>query len=72
MYLVSGRLEVFQDGDRCALEAGGAVLMKAGQSHAYRNVGEQDVRALGFFAAPRGEIGVEDLPFPEEISDWIR
>ena len=71
VYVVSGQMEVFQNGSRCILEPGDAVLMKPGQPHAYRNIGTEDLRILGFFAAPRGKIDVENLPLPEEISDWV-
>ena len=71
VYVVSGQMEVFENGSRCVLEPGDAVLMKPGQPHAYRNIGTEDLRVLGFFAAPRKKIDGENLPLPEEISDWV-
>jgi quercetin dioxygenase-like cupin family protein len=71
LYIVSGKAENFQHGSRQVLEAGDAILIKSGESHAIRNVGAEDLRVLGFVATPGDGIGaVENLPFPEAISDW--
>jgi len=71
VYVLSGEIEVFQEGSFCVLKPGDAALMKPGHPHAYRNLGDQDARVLGFFAAPGGRIDGEDLALPEEISHWI-
>jgi oxalate decarboxylase/phosphoglucose isomerase-like protein (cupin superfamily) len=68
VYVVSGQLEAFHDGTCRVLAPGETVLMKAGQPHAYRNWGDEDLHVLAFFAAPGGEIDGEDLPMPEAIS----
>ena len=71
LYIVSGKAENFQDGERCVLKPGEAILIKSGQSHAIKNVGDEDLRLMGFVAAPQGEGGsVKNLPLPAEISDW--
>ena len=40
LYTVSGQAEVFQGGERCILEPGDALLMKSGQSHVIRSIGD--------------------------------
>jgi uncharacterized cupin superfamily protein len=72
LYILSGKAEHFQDGDRCLLGPGDAVLVKSGQSHAIRNPGDEDLRYLVVFAAvTEGERGsVQNLPLPDGISDW--
>ena len=71
IYVVSGKAENFQGGNRQVLEAGDAILTKSGETHAVRNVGAGDLRVLGFVAPPGDDIGaVENLPLPEAISDW--
>ena len=69
VYVVSGKMENFQDGNRCILEPGDAILVKSGQAHATRNVGDEDLKVLGCYA-PRKGSSSETLPLPEEISDW--
>ena len=69
LYRVSGKAENFQDGSRCILEPGDAMLVKSGQAHALRNAGDQDLKILGCIAPLEG-LSVETLPFPDEISDW--
>ena len=69
IYVVSGKAENYQDGGRCILEAGDAILTKSGQAHAVRNIGDEDLKVL-ISAAPREGVSVENLPLPDEISDW--
>ena len=71
VYVVSGKMENFQDGSRCILEAGDAILVKSGQAHAVRNVGDEDLKVLGSIA-PRKGLSVENLTLPDEISDWAK
>jgi quercetin dioxygenase-like cupin family protein len=72
LYVLSGTAEHFQDGERCLLEPGDAVLVKSGQAHAIRNPGDEDLRYLVVFAAvsdaERGS--VQNLPLPEALADW--
>ena len=72
LYILSGTAEHFQNGERCLLGPGHAVLVKSGQAHAIRNPGDEDLRYLVVFTAvsdaERGS--VENLPLPEELSDW--
>ena len=76
VYILSGRMEHFQDGERCILEAGDAALVKSGQAHALRSAGDGDCRVLEFFylEPPGGDLDlgstVTVLPLPEAISDW--
>jgi quercetin dioxygenase-like cupin family protein len=70
-YILSGKAEYFQDGKREVLEAGDAMLVKSGESHAVRNIGDEDLHGLGFFVAPKDDIGIiVDLPLPKQVSDW--
>ncbi len=71
VYVLSGQVEVFQEGSCCVLGPGETALMEPGHPHAYRNSGDQDARVLGFFASPGGQIDGEDLALPEEITHWI-
>ena len=71
LYVLAGRAENYQDGERCILEPGDALLTKSGQAHAVRNIGDGDLRLLEFNAAVAGEKRSGTLlPLPEEISDW--
>lgn len=76
MYILSGKAEHFQEGERCILEAGDAILVKSGQAHAIRNVGDEDCRLLEFLYVEVREGDLDPgstltvLPLPEAISDW--
>lgn len=70
LYVASGEAENFQKGERCTLRPGDAILVKSGQAHALRNIGDEDLRFLGFLAVPGGESAVSNLPLPEAISGW--
>ncbi|MBN2405763.1 MAG: cupin domain-containing protein [Coriobacteriia bacterium] len=71
LYIVSGKAENFQDGNRYVLGAGDAILVKSGQAHAVRNTGDEDLEVLGFVAAPGGDIAAfQNLPLPDAIADW--
>jgi len=70
LLVVSGKAENFQDGNRCILDPGDAILIKSGQAHAIRNAGDEDLKILGFFAPLKALASVENLPLPDEISDW--
>ena len=70
LYIVSGKAENFQDGERCTLEPGDAILVKSGQAHAIKNIGDEDLVVLGFGVSPGARGAVSNLPRPEEISDW--
>ena len=70
LLVVSGKAENFQDGNRCILDPGDAILTKSGQAHAVRNAGDEDLKILGFFAPLEALASVENLPLPDEISDW--
>jgi len=68
IYIISGRAENYMAGAKQILEAGDALLVKAEQCHAIRNIGEGTLEVIGFAAAPGGDsIGsVEALPDHEE------
>lgn len=71
LYMLSGRAESYQGGERCILEPGDAMLSKPGQAHAIRNIGDVDLRLLEFNAAVAGKKRDHTLlPLPEAISDW--
>jgi quercetin dioxygenase-like cupin family protein len=71
LYVLSGKAENYQEGERYIVEAGAAMLTKSGQAHAVRNVGDGDLHLLEFNAAVGGqERSGTLLPLPEEISDW--
>lgn len=76
LYMLSGRLETFQDGELTVLEAGDALLVKSGSSHALRSVGDEPCRALEltFIEVTGDDVDLEStvtwLPLPEEIADW--
>jgi quercetin dioxygenase-like cupin family protein len=70
LYVVSGKAENYQDGERCTLEPGDAILVKSGQAHAVKNIGHEDLKILGFVAIPGGELAISNLPRPESLSDW--
>lgn len=71
LYILSGKAENFQNGKREVLEAGDAILIKSGESHAAKNIGDEDLHVLGFFAAPKDDMGtIVNLPLPEQVSDW--
>jgi len=74
LYVLSGMAEHYQDGERCALKPGDAVLVKSGHAHAIKNIGDEDLRIIEFGAVPAEEglprsLGTR-LPLPEELSDW--
>ena len=72
LYILSGMCESFQDGLVSVVQAGVAILVKSGQSHAMRVIGDEDMEFLGFVAAPGEEIGTfENLPIPDAIADWV-
>jgi quercetin dioxygenase-like cupin family protein len=76
MYVLSGTMEHFQEGERCTLKAGDAVLLKSGQAHAIRGIGDEGCRLLEFFylevTGDNLDLGstLTVLPLPEAISDW--
>jgi len=71
IYIVSGKAESLHDGSRHTLGAGDAILIKAGQAHAVRNISDGDLKILGFVAAPGSDAGsVENLPLPDALTDW--
>ena len=74
LYVVSGTADHFQEGDRCTLEAGDAILLKPGQAHAVKNTGDEDLRVLEFLVVPGGGLdlgsAITPSPLPEAISDW--
>lgn len=70
LFVVSGKAENYQDGARCILDPGDAILTKSGQAHAIRNAGDTDLKVLGIFSPLSALASVENLPLPDEISDW--
>jgi quercetin dioxygenase-like cupin family protein len=76
LYVLSGRAEYFQEGERCILEGGDTTLLKSGQAHAIRNIGDEALGVLEFLylEVPGGDVDlrstITNLPFPDEISDW--
>lgn len=40
IYILSGTLGTFQDGERCVMEAGDALLVKSGSSHTFKGLGD--------------------------------
>lgn len=71
LYVLSGRAECYQEGERCILEPGEAILSKPGQAHAVRNIGDGGLRLLEFNAAVGGKNRDHSLlPLPEALSDW--
>ena len=74
LYLLSGTVEHYQDGERRTLKPGDAVLVKSGHAHAVKNVGAEDSRVIEFFVVPTSEPLPSSLttrlPLPEDISDW--
>ena len=74
LYILSGTAEHYQDGERCILEPGDAVLVKSGHPHAAKNIGDKGLEVMEFLAHPGGEhpwgSSVTRLPLPEAIADW--
>ena len=52
IYVLSGTAENFQDGKSSILKPGDAILVKPGQAHVAKNIGDEDLVILGFVAAP--------------------
>jgi mannose-6-phosphate isomerase-like protein (cupin superfamily) len=70
-YIVSGKGEYVQDGERCLLGPGDATLVKSGQSHAIKNIGDEDLKVLCFCAALKDREHSEiELPLPEAVKEW--
>ena len=73
LYTVSGKAENYQDGKRETLLPGDAVLVRSGQAHAVKNVGDEHLKVVEFCAVPGGKIDdadVKPLGLPAELSDW--
>jgi len=74
LYVLSGVAEHYQEGDLTTLNPGDAVLVRSGNAHAVKNIGDEDLRIIEFFAALTSEdlpsSPVASLPLPEAISDW--
>ena len=75
LYILSGTAEHYQDGERCILESGDAVLVKSGHPHAAKNIGDTELEVLEFLADPIGEnpsgSSVTCLPLPDVLADWV-
>jgi quercetin dioxygenase-like cupin family protein len=54
IYIVSGTGQVWVDGEIQPMRAGTAVLFEKGQVHMIRNVGDEEMKVLCFFAPPTG------------------
>jgi quercetin dioxygenase-like cupin family protein len=76
LYMLSGKLETFQDGELSVLGAGDAILVKSGQAHALRCIGDEPCRAveLTYLEVTGDDLDIDStvtwLSLPEEISDW--
>ena len=74
LYVVSGKAENYQDGKREILLPGDAVLVRSGQAHATRNIGDEDLKIVEFCTVPGGTIDInadaKPLDLPAELSDW--
>lgn len=74
LYVVSGKAESYHDGQRETLGPGDAVLVKSGQAHATKNMGDSDLTIVEFCAVPAGAIDSHTdskrLPLPAALSDW--
>ena len=74
LYVVSGKAESYHNGQREILGPGDAVLVKSGEAHATKNVGDADLTILEFCAVPAGAIDPSTdsrrLPLPDALSDW--
>ena len=74
IYVVSGKAENYQDGKREILGPGDAVLTKAGQRHAVKNIGDVDLKSVEVCTVPGGTIDIysdtKALSLPAELSDW--
>ena len=73
LHVLSGTAEHYQDGERCTLEPGDAVLIKSGP-HAVKNIGDEGLEIIEFLAHPGGEYpwgsSFTRFPLPAAISDW--
>ena len=73
-YVVSGKAENYQDGKRETLLPGDAVLVRSGQAHAAKNIGDEDLKIVEFCSVPGGTIDIntdpKPLDLPAELSDW--
>jgi quercetin dioxygenase-like cupin family protein len=74
LYVVSGKVENFQEGKSEIVGPGEAILCKSGQAHVVRCIGDEDARVVEFCAAHGGTIDPETqvkvLPMPSECADW--
>jgi len=71
VYILSGTVEAFEEGERRNLVPGDAILLKPGKAHAFRAVGDEPVKVVGFVAMPAEEQPVATtMPLPSALSDW--
>lgn len=72
MFIVSGKLEHYQNGERTVLGPGDTIVLgKQGGVHAFKNIGDEDLRALCVYVLPTGVEGnIDVLPFPDDLADW--
>ena len=74
LYVISGKAENYQDGKRETLLPGDAVLVRSGQAHAVKNIGDEDLKQVEFCVVPGGTIDIyadaKPLDLPAELSDW--
>lgn len=52
-FILAGRGELLRDEGPCAVRAGDVIVLKEGEAHDLHNTGEEDLRVIGFFAAPK-------------------
>jgi len=70
-YIVSGKAEYIQDGEKVILGPGDATLVKSGGCHGIKNIGDGDLRILSFCAALKdGKLGSVDMPLPGSVAHW--
>ena len=67
--VISGRAEVWLDGDRADVTAGCSVVIPAGHRHGFRNIGTKVLHVQAVLAAPIFEASYEDRS--EVARRWV-
>lgn len=62
IYVESGTGEAVVAGTALRLEKGALVLIQRGESHGFRNTGEEDLRILTFYVPPAYDANENELP----------
>ena len=67
-YFLSGSGELTLDGETKPVRSGDVIVIEEGRAHDLRNTGSEDLRVLGFFAAPAVEQHWTDEVWPGDLS----